>query len=148
MSDEPVLLQHKYGGDDEHTPWRVLMITILLQRTSGPQVDQVCESVFENWPTPEKMQDAAPGELERVIRPCGMAKKRANVLIGTTERWIDWDWDHTDGDLEFPAPDELLTWPGIGPYTAEAFKMIVWGDTSFEPNDVRLKVWWEWQRKI
>lgn len=153
MTEKPELLQHVFGGDDEFTPWRVLVVTILLQRTTGPQAREAATRLFARWKTPDSLSSASLEAIEEVVKPCGLASRRAKVLQNVTERYVDWLWDQyvpdpgERGEASCPPPELVTSWDGIGDYTLDAYRIIVFGDLSNEPKDRALLEYWKWAKE-
>lgn len=136
------LLQHDYGGDDRWTPWRVLVVTQLCQRTTGAQVRQAAEGLFDRWPTPDAMASSNP-ELEEQLKPAGFAKSRARRLREMSARYAFWAEENPE--LERPPSLIVRGWPGVGAYTEQAYRLVVEGDTSFIPDDKELVRFWAYK---
>ncbi|KAG1668612.1 hypothetical protein FOA52_001481 [Chlamydomonas sp. UWO 241] len=62
-------------------PWRLLLACMLLNRTSAKQVRLVLGPLFAGWPTARAMADANASELEAVIHPLGLFRKRSLSAI-------------------------------------------------------------------
>jgi endonuclease III len=141
------LLQHDHGGNDRWTPWRVLVVTQLCQRTTGTQVCRALDGFFERWPTPHALASANT-ELEKQLKPAGFVKTRAGRLREMSSRYASWidDLPLEGGTLappvRYPPAPIVRGWPGVGKYTEEAYRLIVEGDLSFEPEDKELVRFW------
>lgn len=136
------LLQHDFGGDDRWTPWRVLVVTQMCQRTTGTQVVNAMTGFFERWPTPDSLASANT-ELEKQLKPAGFVKTRAARLREMSSRYAFWVEDNPD--LDRPPALVVRSWPGVGKYTEEAYRLIVEGDLSFEPEDKELVRFWAYK---
>lgn len=154
LTSEPELLQNVFKGDDEYSGWRVLVTTILLQRTGGEQVRPVAEKFFSKWNTPDALSAASSSSITSVIAPLGLAQHRTEVLRQLSENYVDWIWNEyvpDPGDradvAECPSVDRIENWFGIGKYTIQAYKICALGDLSERPEDKRLLVYWEWHAK-
>jgi dihydrofolate synthase/folylpolyglutamate synthase len=94
-------------------PFRVLISTILSQRTKDENTHIASESLFSRFDTPEKLADANPAEIEKLIRPAGFYKQKAISIIQTSK--IIRDKYHSK------VPDnmaDLIALPGVGRKTA------------------------------
>jgi endonuclease III len=133
------LLQVRRGGDDELFPWRVIVISQLLQRTTWVQADRVIGELFELWPDPSAMAAASP-RLEKLIRPCGLANQRAARLREMSGQYSEWEREDTGDERALPGPPPELVkqWAGCGPYVLEAYRLIVRGE-KFTPVDKKLR---------
>lgn len=143
------LLQHVHGGSDRYRPWRVVVISLLCQQTTGTQVRKVVDELFGRWPVPSSMALAGP-ELETVLRPCGFQNRRAEKIRAVSHEYDDWLENELEPGLEGelgPPPVLVATWPGCGEYTVQAYRMIVRDDFSFVPKDKELLRLWKHQQQ-
>jgi endonuclease-3 len=95
----------EYGGD----AWRLLAAARLSAQCTDERVNIVCRPLFERYPDVYAMAEAEIGELESIIRPCGLYHTKAESLIASAKLIVD----AFDGRV----PDEiedLLTLPGVG----------------------------------
>lgn len=97
------------------TPYRILIAEQLLRKTTAKQVDAVYDKFLKLYPGPKYLARARPQQIERVIRPLGMEKKRS-VTLGEFARDIERRFQgKVPGSREI-----LLTIPGVGEYAADA----------------------------
>ncbi len=66
-------------------PWELLIATILSAQTTDIQVNKVLPKLLKKWPTPEKLKDANPRELQKIIKSIGLYKSKSNYLIETAQ---------------------------------------------------------------
>ncbi|XP_065852888.1 uncharacterized protein [Euphorbia lathyris] len=66
--------------DHAHDPWRVLLICMLLNCTSGKQVKGVIADFFALCPDAKAASQATQEEIEKIIQPLGLHKKRAMMI--------------------------------------------------------------------
>ena len=66
------LIQEKYWPD----AWKILVCCLCLNLTTRKQMEPVVETLFQRWPTAESLAIAPDDELEEMIRPLGMQRKR------------------------------------------------------------------------
>jgi len=95
----------QYGGD----PWRLLVMGRLSAQCTDKRVNEVCESLFVTYPTPEAMANAELSELCEAVRPCGLHKTKGENLRDASKMLID----RFGGKLP-DTMDELLLFPGVG----------------------------------
>ncbi len=98
---------------DHHTPWELLVATILSAQCTDQRVNQVTPNLFRRYHQPRDYAKADPAELEVLIRPTGFFKTKAKNLIRcatvVSERFHG----------EVPDTMEALTsLPGVGRKTA------------------------------
>ncbi len=98
---------------ERYKPFRVLISTILSQRTRDEDTERASDSLFAKFRTPEEIMNASPIELARLIRPVGFYEKKA-ITIKEVSRIIHNEYhDKVPDELE-----RLLDLPGVGRKTA------------------------------
>lgn len=113
-------------------PWKLFLSCILLNRTTAVQVRSVVWDLLKAYPTPEALVEASEDDLERLLRPLGMYRKRA---VGI--RRFSRDYMATPTDIWRKDPTVLF---GVGPYGSDAFKIFCLGEwQSVTPEDKDLK---------
>jgi endonuclease-3 len=113
-------------------PFRVLITTILSQRTRDENTDQAAASLFAVYKTPEEIANADTEEIEKLIKKAGFFRVKAK-RVKEVSRIIHEDYDDVvPDDIE-----ELLGLPGVGRKTANC--VIVYGfRKSAIPVDVHV----------
>lgn len=104
-------------------PWRVIVVSTLLNRTSNVTVRQVLPEVFNTWPDPTVMASANPHDLEHVIEACGLHRGKSRSLVKMSAAWYGEAW----GDARDLA--------GVGPYVADAVGLFCFGCLEVESKD-------------
>src|SRR6185436_11947570 len=101
------LLQERYASD----PWKLLVSCILLNITNREQVDGVLNELFTLWNSPQQMANAKKSELSRVISPCGLQNRRAEILISMSRYYLSL---MRDSRTEWPySLEEIAQLPGV-----------------------------------
>ena len=98
---------------DHHTPWDLLVATILSAQCTDQRVNQVTPNLFRRYQQPRDYASADPTELEALIRPTGFFKTKARNLIHCAKA--------VAGQFQGEVPDTmeaLTTLPGVGRKTA------------------------------
>ena len=117
-------------------PWKLLLSCILLNKTSAVQVRQVVFRLFQLYPTPERLIEASTSELETLLQPLGLFRKRAVAIQRFSKEYIEKDWKD---------PKELY---GIGKYASDAYAIFCLGEwETTQPEDKDLKLYLEFVRK-
>ena len=99
---------------DFHNPWQLLVATVLSAQCTDQRVNQVTPEFFARWPTPSDLAGAARADVERVIRPTGFFRNKANGLQRTAHALV------TEHDGSVPADiEQLVRLPGVGRKTAK-----------------------------
>lgn len=116
---------------DELDEWRVIVACVCLNLCSARAARGVVMRVLSRWPVPSAMAQAG-GDLEGVLRPLGMAEKRAASLRGIAKDW---------GIVR------LEDLPGVGPYALESVKTFCRDGTPDKISDRKVAAWVEWKRR-
>lgn len=113
-------------------PWKLFLSCILLNRTTAVQVRSVVWDLLKAYPTPETLVEAPEDDLERLLRPLGMYRKRAAGI-----RRFSRDYMSTPKEIWRDDPTVLF---GVGQYASDAFKIFCLGEwQSVTPEDKDLK---------
>lgn len=94
-------------------PFRVLISTILSQRTKDENTHIATEALYSRFDSPEKLADASPGEVESLIRSAGFYKQKAINIIQTSKIIRDEYGSKVPDNME-----DLTALPGVGRKTA------------------------------
>lgn len=98
---------------DHHTPWELLVATILSAQCTDQRVNQVTPNLFRRYTRPREYASADPAELEALIRPTGFFKTKAKNLIRCAKVVIEQFHGEVPDTME-----ALTTLPGVGRKTA------------------------------
>ncbi|MBP3583695.1 MAG: endonuclease III [Clostridia bacterium] len=95
----------KYGGD----PWKLLVMGRLSAQCTDARVNEVCKELFAKFPNAEAMAEGDIAEIERIVKPCGLYRMKADNIKAASKMLI------TDFGGELPSTmEELLLLPGVG----------------------------------
>jgi len=98
---------------EQHTPFQLLISTILSAQCTDERVNQVTKTLFVKYRTPKDFAYANPAELEQDIRPTGFFRNKTKSIIGAGKKIVE------EFGGEVPRTmDELLTLPGVARKTA------------------------------
>ncbi len=95
----------EYGGD----PWRLLVMGRLSAQCTDARVNIVCRDLFARFPTAADMADGDLGEIEELVKPCGLYKMKAKNIKDASRMLIDEFGGVLPADM-----DALLCFPGVG----------------------------------
>lgn len=104
------------GGD----PYRVLIRTILSQRTRDENTDLATAQLFSQYHTIDEIASADPTKLEPLIRPAGFYRVKAQRIVEVSKKLLD--------EFKGQVPDDiknLMKLPGVGRKTANC--VLVYG---------------------
>ena len=95
----------EYGGD----AWRLLVMGRLSAQCTDARVNIVCRELFSKYPDAESMANGDIDEIERIIKPCGLYRMKAQNIKDFSEMLV-----YKFGGVMPYSMDELLTFPGVG----------------------------------
>tara|TARA_B100000131_G_scaffold301898_1_gene324521 strand:- start:308 stop:751 length:444 start_codon:yes stop_codon:yes gene_type:complete len=127
---EDPLIQELYWPDR----WKMTVICLCLNMTSGKQVRPILPELFRRWPTPESMAAADTEELKILIKPLGFLNKRSLALKRMSQEWLTKDWT------------KIKDLYGCGQYAQDSDSIFYLGDTQVEPADGELSRYLEFAR--
>lgn len=117
------MIQEAYVGK----PWKVLVATLLVQRTKGAVALPVVRRILRKFPTAPALHTAleyTPTEtskwLHDALKPLGFASKRVQTLTSWADAMA------ANGDPASRA--ECLELLGVGPYTADCYSIFALGE--------------------
>ena len=121
---EDPLIQEIYWPDR----WKMTVICLCLNMTSGKQVRPILPRLFSHWSGPFAMSHAHEPTLRSIIKPLGFVNKRTVALKRMSKEWIEKDWKSIK---------ELY---GCGNYAMNSDLIFFQGQWSdIEPQDGELK---------
>lgn len=114
-------------------PWKLLVSCMLLNKTTASQVRNVIWKLFSKCPNPQAAMAANTTDLEVLLHPLGLFRKRALAIQKLSEEYLNSNWQR---------PEELH---GIGKYAADAYYIFVRGEwRDVHPEDKDLKKYKSW----
>ncbi|KAK9951729.1 hypothetical protein M0R45_007165 [Rubus argutus] len=120
-----------------HDPWRVLVICMLLNQTTGLQAGRVLSGLFTLCPNAKAATETAAEDIENVIKSLGLQNKRATMIRRLSEEYLGESWTHVT---------ELH---GVGKYAADAYAIFCTGKWErLKPTDHMLNYYWDFLRGI
>ena len=122
--------QERYRDD----PWKLLCCVIMLNLTSGRQLEGVDVELFRRWPTAHELALADATEVAEVVRSLGLYNRRAKSLIRMSVVYA-FLWDGSDP----------LSLPGIGKYGSDSYRIFVRGEITIPVEDKELRRYLEWR---
>ncbi len=131
--ETPIPLHH----EDAYT----LLIAVLLSaRCTDERVNQVTKRLFARAKTPQSMTQLSVAEIEAIIRPCGLAPRKAQAIFGLSKIIMQQYGGRVPDNF-----DELESLPGVGHKTASVIMSQAFQQPAF-PVDThihRLAQQWE-----
>ncbi|XP_072928708.1 methyl-CpG-binding domain protein 4 isoform X1 [Hemitrygon akajei] len=116
-----------------HDPWKLLVATIFLNRTSGKKAVPALWEFLEKYPSAEVAQAADWMEMAALLKPLGLNELRAKAIIRFSDEFLTKQWRY---------PIELH---GIGKYGNDSYRIFCvkeWKEV--QPQDHKLNKYWKW----
>jgi endonuclease-3 len=95
------------------SPFELAVATILSAQCTDERVNRVTPVLFARFPTAERLAEAAPAEVEEIIRSTGFFRAKTKSVIGFARGLVE----GSGGELPRTIPD-MTRLPGIGRKTA------------------------------
>lgn len=109
---------------DYQDAWQLLVSVRLAAQCTDARVNLVMEELLQRFPTVEALAKAAPEDIERVIRPCGLGRSKARDISACMRILHEHCKDRVPDTME-----ELLALPGVGRKSAN----LILGDIYGKP---------------
>ena len=105
--------------------FQLLISTILSAQCTDVRVNQVAETLYKKYPTPEAFAYANPTELEQEVRPTGFFRNKTKSIMGASKAILE----RFDGQVP-RTMEEMLTLPGAARKTANVVLGTAYGIAS------------------
>jgi endonuclease-3 len=105
--------------------FQLLISTILSAQCTDVRVNQVAETLYKKYPTPEAFAHANPSELEQEIRPTGFFRNKTKSIMGASKAVLEKFGGQVPRTME-----EMLTLPGAARKTANVVLGTAFGIAS------------------
>ncbi|XP_010184054.1 PREDICTED: methyl-CpG-binding domain protein 4, partial [Mesitornis unicolor] len=116
-----------------HDPWKLLIATIFLNKTSGKMAIPVLWEFLKKYPSPEVTRNADWKEMSELLRPLGLYELRAKTIIKFSDEYLSKQWRY---------PIELH---GIGKYGNDSYRIFCVNEwKEVQPQDHKLNVYHAW----
>lgn len=102
----------------ETDPFRVLISTLLSQRTRDENTERASKKLFEVYKTPQELAKVKPEDLYDLIKESGMYRQKAERIVEISRIIVEKYGGKVPDSLE-----ELLKLPGVGRKTAN---IVLW----------------------
>ena len=119
---DDLMVQEQIDG-----PWQHMVGVIMLNQTGRKPVKTVLPEFLERWPTPEALLRSRIIDIEEMIKPLGMWRRRAKTLYKMSIDFLTWDGQDA----------KMLH--GIGKYGSDSYEIFFKNNLAVEPNDKELK---------
>ncbi|NLI91781.1 MAG: endonuclease III [Peptococcaceae bacterium] len=126
---------HAYCELHFSNPFELLIATILSAQTTDQKVNEVTAELFAQYPTPEKMLELTPSQLEGKIKKIGLFRTKAQHILETCRILVDKYQGNVPQDLH-----KLIELPGVGRKTAGVVLANAFGIPAFPVDTHVLRV--------
>ncbi|QDS91179.1 Endonuclease III [Rosistilla ulvae] len=117
---------------DHRDPFTLLIAVLLSAQCTDKMVNRVTPALFDLADTPEQMRQQSVDAILEIIRPLGLAPKKAAAIAGLSQRLVD------EFDGQVPQTFEgLESLPGVGHKTASVVMSQAFGHPAF-PVDTHI----------
>ena len=101
-------------------PFQLLIAVILSAQCTDKRVNMITPSLFEAYPTPEKLSSATPEDVYKFIKSVSYPNNKSKHLVGMAKMLL------SDFNGVVPSDiDELQKLPGVGRKTANVIASVV-----------------------
>ncbi|KAM6062062.1 methyl-CpG-binding domain protein 4, partial [Chlamydotis macqueenii] len=121
-----------------HDPWKLLIATIFLNKTSGKMAIPVLWEFLKKYPSPEITRTADWKEMSELLKPLGLYELRAKTIVKFSDEYLSKRWKY---------PIELH---GIGKYGNDSYRIFCVNEwKEVQPQDHKLNVYhaWLWENR-
>jgi endonuclease-3 len=113
-------------------PYTLLVSVLLSAQCTDQRVNQVTPRLFARAATPDEMARLRSSEIERIIRPCGLAPSKSKNIRALSRILVDRHGGEVPRSFE-----ELEALPGIGHKSASVVMVQAFGVPAF-PVDTHI----------
>lgn len=113
-------------------PFTLLISVLLSAQSTDLMVNRITPKLFEKADTPKKMANLSVDEIQEIIKPCGLAPRKAASIHKLSEILLD----KYDGRVPSTF-EELEALPGIGHKSASVVMAQAFGEAAF-PVDTHI----------
>lgn len=104
------------------SPFELLCAVILSAQCTDKRVNMITPTLFEAYPTPERLAEATPEEVFGIIKSISFPNNKARNLVAMAKRLVE-----VYGSKVPSAVEELESLPGCGRKTANVVASIIYG---------------------
>jgi endonuclease-3 len=123
--EPPIPLDHK-------DPYTLLVAVLLSAQCTDERVNKITPALFKLADNPFDMAKKTPEAINVIVRPCGLAPRKANAIHRLSEILIEQHGGEVPADIE-----ALEALPGVGHKTASVVMSQAFGEPSF-PVDTHI----------
>lgn len=115
-------------------PWKIFVACIFCNLTRRVDAEPYMWKFFKRYPSANDVSLSDISDIEKMIKPIGLSRKRSVALVKMSNDYINIDWRDR--------PDKLY---GIGKYGSDAYRIFCLGDwKNVSPKDHALNDYHSW----
>jgi endonuclease III len=118
---DDLMVQQQINGS-----WQHMVGVIMLNQTGRKPVKTVLPMFLEKWPTPEALLRSRIIDIEEMIQPLGMWRRRAKMLYKMSIDYLSWDGE------------DAAKLYGIGKYGSDSYEIFFKNNLTVNPTDKEL----------
>lgn len=116
-----------------HDPWKLLIATIFLNKTTGKMAIPVLWKFFDRYPSPEVASQSQWEPIAELLKSLGLNQLRAKTIVRFSDEYLNKEWRY---------PIELH---GIGKYGNDSYRIFCVGEwRQVTPQDHMLNKYHAW----
>lgn len=104
-----------------HDPFQLLVAVILSAQCTDKRVNMITPALFDAFPTPQAMSEAAPDDVFEYIKSISYPNSKAKHLVGMAQMLVNEFKSIVPSDI-----DELQRLPGAGRKTANVIASVLY----------------------
>lgn len=109
---------------DYDEAWKLLVSVRLAAQCTDARVNVVVKDLYDKYPSPQALADAAVEEIEAIVKPCGLGHSKARDIHKCMTMLVEEYGGHVPENF-----DELMKLPGVGRKSAN----LIMGDVFGKP---------------
>ncbi|MFC1583910.1 endonuclease III [Fibrobacterota bacterium] len=113
-------------------PYTLLVAVVLSAQCTDKRVNQIAPKLFARADTPRKMKKMTPGQIEDIIRPCGLGAAKSKAIHGLSCLLVEKFGGKVPDNFK-----DLEDLPGVGHKTASVVMSHAFGVPAF-PVDTHI----------
>ncbi|EIN09422.1 DNA glycosylase [Punctularia strigosozonata HHB-11173 SS5] len=132
-------------------PWKVLIATMLLNKTAGRTAIPIFWKILDRWPSPQALSNADVTELTHMIKTLGLQSMRAKRLIQLSEMYLAAPPDPSilHKSRNYPVATPVSHLPGSGRYALDSYRIfcnpgIDWMNVMPTDKELIKYIRWKW----
>ncbi len=106
-------------------PFQLLIAVILSAQCTDARVNMTTPTLFQKYPTPQKLAKAKQSDVERIIRSCGFFRMKAKNVINAARGLVEKHGGEVPAERE-----ELEVLAGVGRKTASVVMSVAFGEAA------------------